>query len=172
MAVMSADAPPHPLAPLLPPLLPLERAYLGVMRLRAVILWTILTLLAGAGDAALVWRFGTLPGLVTGPVLLLGLLAVFWVAPGRWNRWRYAFTGTELHVARGWLFRLHTVVPVVRVQHIDISQGPLERGAGVATLQVHTAGTEHSLVVLPGLALARAGEIRDAIRAQIRDTAG
>jgi len=154
------------------PLEPLERAYLGVMRLRAVILWGLLAVAAAVGDAALVWRLGTVPGLLTGPVLILGLLAVFWVAPGRWNRWRYAFTGSELHVARGWLFRLHTVVPVVRVQHIDISQGPLERGAGVATLQVHTAGTEHSLVVLPGLALARAEAIRDAIRAQIRDTAG
>lgn len=154
------------------PLEPLERAYLGVMRLRAVILWGLLALAAAAGDAALVWRLGTVPGLLTGPVLILGLLAVVWVAPGRWNRLRYAFTGPELHVARGWLFRLHTVVPVVRVQHIDVAQGPLERGARVATLQVHTAGTEHSLVVLPGLALVRAEAIRDAIRAQIRDTAG
>jgi membrane protein YdbS with pleckstrin-like domain len=154
------------------PLEPLERAYLGVMRLRAVILWGLLALAAAAGDAALVWRLGTVPGLLTGPVLILGLLAVFWVAPGRWSRWRYAFTGTELHVARGWLFRLHTVVPVVRVQHIDVAQGPLERGARVATLQLHTAGTEHSLVVLPGLALVRAEAIRDAIRAQIRDSAG
>ncbi len=154
------------------PLEPLERAYLGVMRLRAVILWGLLALAAAAGDAALIWQLGTVPGLLTGPVLILGLLAVFWVAPGRWNRWRYAFTGTELHVARGWLFRLHTVVPVVRVQHIDVAQGPLERGARVATLQLHTAGTEHSLVVLPGLALVRAEAIRDAIRAQIRDTAG
>lgn len=168
MAVMSEDAP----QPQLPTLLPLERAYLGVMRLRAVILWGLLTLVAAAGDMALIQRLGTVPGLLTAPVLILGLLAVFWVAPGRWKRRRYAFTGTELHVARGWLLRLHTIVPVVRVQHIDISQAPLERGARVATLKVHTAGTEHSLVVLPGLALARAEEIRDAIRAQIRDTAG
>lgn len=153
-------------------MLPLERAYLGVMRLHAALGWGLLAVAAAAGDAALVWRLGTLPGLLTAPVLVLGLLAVLWVAPGRWNRWRYAFTGTELHVARGWLFRLHTVVPVVRVQHIDVAQGPLERGARVATLQLHTAGTEHSLVVLPGLALAQAEAIRDAIRAQIRDTAG
>jgi membrane protein YdbS with pleckstrin-like domain len=151
---------------------PLERAYLGVMRLRAGLTWGVLALLAAAGDAALVWRLGTVPGLLTGPVLLLGVVAALVLAPRRWSRWRHAFTGAELHVARGWLFRLHTVVPVVRVQHIDISQGPLERGAGVATLRVHTAGTEHSLVVLPGLALPRAEAIRDAIRAQIRDTAG
>lgn len=151
---------------------PLERAYLGVMRVRAVILWGLLAVVAAAGDAALVWRLGSLPGLLTGPSLAFGLLAVLWAAPRRWGRWRYAFTGTELHVQRGWLVRLYTVVPVVRVQHIDLGQGPLERGARVATLQLHTAGTEHSLVVLPGLALARAEAIRDAIRAQIRDTAG
>ena len=91
------------------------------------------------------------------------------LAPGRWRRWGYAFTERELHVARGWLVRVHTVVPVARVQHIDVSQGPLERGAGVATLRLHTAGTEGSLVTLPGISAARAEEIRDAIRARIDD---
>jgi uncharacterized protein len=59
-------------------------------------------------------------------------------------------------------------VPLERVQHIDISQGPLERGFGVCRLLVHTAGTMHSRVVLPGLARATAERMRDEIRARIR----
>ena len=58
--------------------------------------------------------------------------------------------------------------PLVRVQHIDVTRGPLEKMFGVATLVVHTAGTHNSVVTLPGLAPDRAGQIRDIIREHVR----
>lgn len=148
---------------------PLERGYLGVLRFRAAIGWLVFAAMAAGADGVLQVRQGWPAGVVGGPVLLLGLWAVVFLVPGRWRRWGYAFTERELHVARGWLVRVHTVVPVARVQHIDVSQGPIERSAGVATLSVHTAGTENSLVVLPGITRQRAEDIRDAIRARISD---
>jgi membrane protein YdbS with pleckstrin-like domain len=147
----------------------LERGYLRVLRIRSAIGWLILAAIAAVADGVLHWRTGISPGVVAGPVVLLGLLSIAVVVPRRWRRWGYAFTGSELHVAHGWLTRVHTVVPVSRVQHIDVSQGPIERGAGVASLSLHTAGTENSLVVLPGISRRRAEEIRDAIRARISD---
>ncbi|GAA0867841.1 hypothetical protein GCM10009116_02220 [Brevundimonas basaltis] len=148
---------------------PLERGYLRVLRIRSAIGWTILSAIAAAADAILHVRTGVSPGVVAGPVVLLGVLATIVLVPRRWRRWGYAFTDSELHVARGWLTRVHTVVPVSRVQHIDVSQGPIERGAGVAVLSLHTAGTENSLVVLPGISRLRAEAIRDAIRGRISD---
>ena len=47
------------------------------------------------------------------------------------------------------------------MQHTDVSQGPLERRFGLATLVVHTAGTAHASVELPGLQHAVAIEVRD-----------
>jgi len=73
-----------------------------------------------------------------------------------------------LRTVRGWLFHTDTVVPFVRVQHIDVTRGPIDKMFGTASLVVHTAGTHNSVVVLPGLAPERAAEIRDAIRAEIR----
>lgn len=151
------------------PLQPLERGYLRVMRIRALIGWGLLAAVAAGVEAVLSWRTGWPFGAVCGPIAALGALSVLVLAPGRWRRWGHAFTDRELHVARGWLVRTHTIVPVARVQHIDVSQGPLERGAGIATLRLHTAGTEGSVVTLPGIAAARAEEIRDAIRARIDD---
>lgn len=151
------------------PLQPLERGYLRVLRIRSAIGWLILAALAALADGFLQWRSGVSPGLVAGPVILFGVLSIVFLVPGRWRRWGYAFTDRELHVASGWLTRVHTVVPVSRVQHIDVSQGPIERSAGVATLSLHTAGTENSLVVLPGISRRRAEDIRDAIRARISD---
>ena len=74
----------------------------------------------------------------------------------------------ELQVRHGVWTKVHTVVPLGRVQHIDISQGPLERAFAVCRLVVHTAGTMHSQVVLPGLARATAEGMRDEIRSRIR----
>jgi membrane protein YdbS with pleckstrin-like domain len=150
-------------------LYPLERGYLRVLRVRSAVGWLVLLAMTAAADAVLAWRFGTLFGLATGPILILGLFSIIFLVPGRWRRWGYAFTDRELHVASGWLTRTHTVVPVSRVQHIDVSQGPVERSAGVATLSLHTAGTEGSLVRLPGISRMRAEEIRDAIRSRISD---
>ena len=57
-----------------------------------------------------------------------------------------------------------TVVPFVRVQHIDVTRGPFDKMFGTASLVVHTAGTHNSIVTLPGLSPERAAEIREAIR--------
>lgn len=148
---------------------PLERAYLQVLRIRAAIGWLIVLAIATAADTLVQARFGLAFGWITGLALAFAVGSVVFQVPRRWRRWGYAFTERELHVAQGWLFQIHTVVPVSRVQHIDLSQGPIERALGVAALTLHTAGTEASLVRLPGLSRHRAEEIRDAIRGRISD---
>jgi membrane protein YdbS with pleckstrin-like domain len=52
-------------------------------------------------------------------------------------------------------------VPRSRVQHIDVSQGPLQRTYALGTLVIYTAGTDHAKVELRGLSHARALRIRD-----------
>ena len=99
---------------------------------------------------------------------LLGLLSIV-VAPQRiYRRLGYALTERVLQVVRGWMFHTDTVVPLVRVQHLDVVRGPLDKMFGTATLVVHTAGTHNSIVTLPGLSPERAAEIRDIIREHVR----
>jgi membrane protein YdbS with pleckstrin-like domain len=42
-------------------------------------------------------------------------------------------------------------VPRSRLQHTDVSQGPLERRYGLGTLVLYTAGTDHARIDLAGL---------------------
>ena len=53
-----------------------------------------------------------------------------------------------------------TNVPRSRVQHTDVSQGPIERRYGLGTLIVYTAGTDHSRVTLSGLDFTLAQRLR------------
>ncbi len=150
------------------PMLALDPAQQRVLRVRTSI--PVLALFA----ASFVLDLGPLRelevprGLAPGIVGLLGLIALLLLPGRRYRAWGYREDEDELHVRSGMLFRLHTIVPFGRVQHIDIAQGPIERAFGVATRILHTAGTRGSSVPLPGLARDQAEAMRDRIRGKIR----
>jgi uncharacterized protein len=146
----------------------LEPGQLWLMRIHALIAALILAAAAFVAEAALAVK-GDLPfGIVLAPVSVL-LVYIVLISPGRHFRaWGYAMDADELQIRRGVWIETHTVVPLDRVQHIDLSQGPIERSLAVCRLIVHTAGTQHSRVVLPGLSRANAERMRDEIRARIR----
>ena len=133
--------------------------------------WTVLSLVALILDMSLIRRTG-FGGILPPAVLLIGI-AVVVIAPQRiYRRLQYRLTERRLQVLRGWLFHVDTVVPLVRVQHIDVTRGPLDKLFGTATLVVHTAGTHNSIVGLSGLSPDRAAEIRDIIREHVRTDYG
>lgn len=59
------------------------------------------------------------------------------------------------------------LVPLTRVQHVDISVGPIQRKFGLATLQLHTAAAGMSAIELPGLSLETAEQMRDLLLARL-----
>lgn len=104
---------------------------------------------------------GALLGLVA-PALLAGIVWVahFWpVIAHRHAAYRVDEEGIE--IKRGVVWRYIINVPRSRVQHTDVSQGPIERSYGLGTLVIYTAGTEHAKVQLHGLDHSVALRIRD-----------
>jgi uncharacterized protein len=102
---------------------------------------------------------------LAGCLLLLAAVTVLgWIWP-KWEfaltRWRLNPSGLEIH--KGVLWRHRVVVPLSRVQHADVTQGPLQRWYGIGTLVVHTAGTSHASVELQGIDHEGAVQLRDTI---------
>ena len=150
-----------------PALEPVEPGYKNVLRARLLVFWLALWAAGGVLDQVAL-QSTAVAGLPTIGIPFLAAIAVV-TAPQRiYRRLHYRLTERLLQVVRGWLFHVDTVVPLVRVQHIDVTRGPLEKMFGVATLVVHTAGTHNSIVTLPGLAPERAAQIRDIIREHVR----
>ena len=145
-------------------LTPLHPNHVKLLRVQAAITALPVTVAALVLEIA-----GLLP---TGAIIVPVLLSAAWVilrVPLRRHAARgYDMGSDRLRVVRGLWFHSDTVVPFGRVQHIDLSQRPLERAFGLATLTVHTAGTHNSSVSLPGLAQADAAAMREAIRAHIK----
>lgn len=149
-------------------LVSVDRNLVWVIRIRAAVQAIVLTAIAVTLELAVLRRAFLPPGLVSGLVFLLGALVTLWLPPRRWRAWGYREGGEELDIRHGRLIRTRTVVPFARVQHIDVSEGPVERAFGLATLVLHTAGTRSASVSLPGLPRAEAEAMRDRIRLKIR----
>ena len=144
-----------------------EPAYKNVLRVRFVVQWLALSVIAILIDRTLLFQtsFYGLPSVL---VPLLGLISIVVVPQRIYRRLGYRLTDRLLQVVRGWMFHTDTIVPFVRVQHIDVNRGPIDKLFGTATLVVHTAGTHNSVVMVPGLAPETAAEIRDVIREHVR----
>jgi len=151
------------------PLTTLDRGLLRQMQIHGAMAGLFLLAAAAVGEAV-VDSLVPLPfGLFLAAALLILVYLAVLAPPRRYRAWGYGIDSDELQVRRGVWTRVHTVVPLDRVQHIDVSQGPLERALGICSLVLHTAGTLHSQIVLPGLARSTAEGLRDEIRARIRE---
>jgi uncharacterized protein len=78
----------------------------------------------------------------------------------RWKRWRYEVHEHEIDIQRGLFIVRRTIIPMVRVQHVDTEQGPLLRKYHLATVSVSTAATTHEI---PALDVEEAEKLRDRI---------
>jgi hypothetical protein len=101
--------------------------------------------------------------------LLVTSICWFWPAAA-YRHLRFGVDDTGIVIHSGVVFRSHIALPRVRIQHTDVSQGPLQRRFGVATLKFYTAGSRHTKIELPGLTHHRAVELRDALLAVGRDS--
>ena len=151
------------------PFTSLDRGLLRLMRIRGAAAGGFIVAAAAVGEVLLQGEFDVPWGLLLGPALLILVYLALWAPPRRYRAWGYGLDGEELQVRRGVWTRVHTLVPLDHVQHIDVSQGPLERAVGICSLVLHTAGTLHSQIVVPGLTRESAERIRDEIRARIRE---
>jgi membrane protein YdbS with pleckstrin-like domain len=111
-----------------------------------------------------------------GTLAMFGVLTIGWVVANvllawhlqRWPAISHDYTSYRLddqgiEIRRGVIWRRVINVPRSRVQHTDVSQGPLERQYGLGTLIIHTAGTEHARVALGGLAHPDALRLREQV---------
>jgi uncharacterized protein len=143
---------------------PLDPAYVKVMRIGAA----IFALFPIIGAAVLEIVQLTVPGAFIIPALIIAAWLVFALPKRRYDRWHYALGDDRLRIERGYLFYSDTVVPLGRIQHIDVDQGPIMRRYGLSTMTVHTAGNHGASVSLPGLRHDDAVEMRERIREHIK----
>jgi uncharacterized protein len=106
-----------------------------------------------------------------GWVALVPILGIYsWIWPGVSYRYTfYCLKDDCLIFRRGVFWKMETLVPKSRVQHTDISQGPVQRAYAISDLIIHTAGTRYALVTVNGLPRSLAPQLRDHLLDRIDD---
>lgn len=148
-------------------LTPIEASYVWVIRARLAVNALILILLTGVGEYFLAPHLNVPQGIATGIISFALILLILTLPIRRVASIRYHMDQDHIRIRRGFLFTVDTIVPFVRVQHIDVSQGPIERSLGLSSLSVYTSGVVNLTVTLPGLETNQANIMREAIHRRI-----
>lgn len=82
--------------------------------------------------------------------LLLASLGMLSTLRGFENKF-YALREKDIVYKTGWLWKRTTTAPFIRVQHVSIDQGPIERQYNLSKLRIFTAGGNASDMTIPGL---------------------
>lgn len=78
----------------------------------------------------------------------------------KWLRWRYEVRESEIELQYGLFIIKRTLIPMVRVQHVNTVQGPILRKYNLAGISISTAATNHTI---PMLVTEEADELRHRI---------
>lgn len=81
-----------------------------------------------------------------------------------YNQWKYSITEDSIEFTHGIFFIKHTIIPIIRIQHIKTSQGPINRRFQLSTLEIYTAGGTHEI---PNLNKEKADKISDYIKEKV-----
>lgn len=112
-------------------------------------------LVASAVGAGVIWTQSPISRLVpismVPAALLLFTILVFWLPPRQYATRSYRLGERVLELRKGIFWKTSVMIPLSRLQHVDLNQGPLERKWGLAVLEIHTAGTSNATHRLEGL---------------------
>jgi membrane protein YdbS with pleckstrin-like domain len=105
------------------------------------------------------WRPPLLGALVFVAALALGLAH----ARLLFATWRWILREDDVLARYGVVFRVTRSIPRVRVQHVDVVSGPIDRYLGLVEVSLHVAGSAGPVLTIPGLHPPEAEDLREAL---------
>lgn len=122
-----------------------------IWRISGAITTLVLTIALGVGlyFAQKKWEFlGDFMIWIIGGFFIALLVLTLFSASLIYKRWRYRITDDYIETQSGLLFVNSAIIPVKRVQHIVVEEGPILRAYNMANISIHTAATEHEIPIL------------------------
>lgn len=79
--------------------------------------------------------------LLIGGIILAAQLASTLIYPAiEYRQWKYSIDEDKVQIVHGVYFITTSVIPVIRIQHVEIQQGPINRQLSLANISIKTAG--------------------------------
>jgi membrane protein YdbS with pleckstrin-like domain len=121
----------------------LHRDYITVYRISELITNGIfLALIIAYFTCAMIWDWTLIPGWIALSIFVISFIMFTWVIPEmKYTRFSYELFDDELEIQSGLIFLSNVLVPMVRVQHVELESGPLMRKYDLASVSIVTAAT-------------------------------
>lgn len=146
---------------------PMAPAYPREVRAQHLIGWTVVVIALCIPAVIVAKPAGLRLALVALPMLGLLLAGLgIWLAVKGARVKGMALRDHDIAFRSGLIFRKVVVLPFSRVQHVEISSGPLQRKFGLASLKFYTAGGAGIDLQIDGLAESDAARLREFIMEQ------
>jgi len=81
-----------------------------------------------------------------------------------YRQWGYIITDDRVEIRHGIFFVRNTIIPIVRIQHITVSQGPIIRKLGLSVINIHTASGQFRI---EGISNDEANSIAEGLRLKL-----
>ena len=101
-------------------------------------------------------RIAVIPTAIISLLILLSFVTI----PIGFRRRAYVLRDLDLTYKKGWLFFSTVTIPFNRIQHTEVSQGPIEKRYNLCSLKIFTAGGSTSDLSIPGLEEQEAQQMR------------
>lgn len=108
------------------------------------------------------WRWITF--LVLGLFLLYKLMGILIFPMIEYRQWGYYITEDKVDIRHGIFLVTNTIIPIIRIQHITISQGPVNRRLGLYQVEISLASSSFTI---KGLGKGVADEIAENLKARL-----
>ncbi|MFK4998583.1 PH domain-containing protein [Bacillus sp. N9] len=117
-------------------------------------------------DYVFLFKWSFLIVAIAAVVAIIGTIFFVKIIPSlRWKWWRYEVREQEIELQYGIFVITRTLVPMVRVQHVDTVQGPLLRKYRLASIEISTAASKYEI---PAVDIEEAEELRYKISKLVR----
>lgn len=125
----------------------LHRDYVKASKLSSIIFHVVVLVLISGWLALALWKDWTLvPVWIAYGVLLLSCVVFTWVVPiYEYRSFSFEVFEEEIEIQSGIVFRSNILIPMVRVQHVEVGSGPIMRKYKLASVNVVTAATKHEI---------------------------
>lgn len=83
-----------------------------------------------------------------------------------YKQWSYRITEEEIFFNEGIFFKNNVTIPIVRIQNINLSEGPINRRFNLADIEIGTAGGSYTI---PNIDKEEVEKIREFLRKKINE---
>lgn len=134
----------------------------GISLFVAVVICIALRVVAGLIPGAGQWSW--IVSWVLALFLLYKIIGLFVYPLIEYRQWGYYITEDKVDIRHGIFFITNTIIPIIRIQHITVQQGPISRRLGLYDVEMSLASQSFSI---PCLSKEVADEIAENLKAKL-----